>query len=43
MDEHRIVIKDYEFFILSTKEDGEKNSQIAKKFIQFVDERSLSE
>jgi len=30
MDEQKIVIKDYEFFILATKEYGENNSQISK-------------
>lgn len=43
MDEQKIMIKDYDFFILAAKQDGEKNSQISKKFIQFVNERPLSE
>lgn len=33
MDEEKIVIKDYELFILVSKEEGEKKSQISKKFI----------
>lgn len=43
MDEKNIVIKDYEFFILATKEEGENYSQIAKKSIQFVNKKPLNE
>lgn len=43
MVEQKIVIKDYEFFILAAKEEGEKNAKIAKRFIQYVNENPLSE
>jgi len=33
MDEKKIIIKDYEFFILNAKEYGENNSHIENKFI----------
>lgn len=42
MDEKRIIIEDYEGFILSAKEEGENNSYISKRFTQFVNERMLS-
>lgn len=40
MDEQIILIKDYEFFFLVAKEDGENNSH---KFTQFLNERPLNE
>lgn len=43
MDEKKIIIKDYEFFILYAKEEGEKNAQTTKRFIQYVNEMSLSD
>lgn len=33
MGEKKILIKEYYFFILFAKEEGENNSYIAKKFI----------
>lgn len=43
MHEKKVVIKQFEYSILSAKEDRVKNSQISQKFIKFVNERSLSE
>ena len=43
MHEQKVAVKDFEYSIISTKEDGVKNSQVAQKFIMFVNERKLSE
>jgi len=43
MDEQGILIKDYEGFILTSKEEGENKSHICKRFIKFLNERLLSE
>lgn len=43
MSEKIVAIKDYEFFILSAKEEGEKNAKTTKRFTQYVNEKPLSE
>lgn len=42
MIEQNVVIRDYEFFILAAKEDGENNAQTTKRFIQYVNEKPLN-
>jgi len=43
MGDQKVAIKDYEFFILSAKEEDEKNVETTKRFIQYVNEKQLSE
>ena len=43
MTEKKNIINDYEFFILPAKEEGEKNVQTTKIFIQYVNEKPLNE
>jgi len=41
--EHKITVKDFEYSIMTTKEDVIKNSHVVEKFIKFVNERPLSD
>jgi len=38
MHEQKLPVKDFEYSIMTTKEDGIKDSQVASKFIKFVNE-----
>lgn len=43
MAEKKLSIKEYELFILSAKEEDEKNVETTKIFIQYFNEKPLSE
>lgn len=43
MAKKKVSIKDCECFILSSKEEDEKNAETIKRFIQYVNEKPISE